>query len=118
MLTEDVKVHEIRGNTGLPPFEAIINTLIMVLIRGIMDDDTATEMDTFIRMVREFPVRTGLFTFSLPVFALLQLLNGVIHEGSLVYIGTFVVLAIASSVLLARYQIAVYRRRRLSRRWL
>ncbi|WP_418285256.1 hypothetical protein [Halorubrum sp. DTA46] len=82
-----------------------------------MDDTTATETDTFIRMAREFPIRTGLFTFSLPVFALLQLLNGILHGGSLVYIGSFVVLAIASSVLLAQYQLAAYRRQRLSRRW-
>ncbi|WP_418282546.1 hypothetical protein [Halorubrum sp. DTA98] len=83
-----------------------------------MDDNVATEMDTFIRMAREFPIRTSLFTFSLPVFALLQLLNGVLHGGSLLYIGSFVVLAIASSVLLAQYQLAVYRQQRLSRRWL
>lgn len=83
-----------------------------------MDDNVASEMDAFIRMAREFPVRTGLFTFSLPVFALLQLLNGILHGGSLLFIGGFVVLAIACSVLLAQYQIAVYRKQRLSRQWL
>lgn len=80
-----------------------------------MDDTVASEMDAFIRMAREFPVRTGLFTFSLPVFALLQLLNGVVHGGSLLFIGGFVVLALACSGLLAQYQLAVYRQRRLSR---
>lgn len=83
-----------------------------------MEDTVTTEIDTFVRMAREFPVRTGLFTFSLPVFALLQLLNGVLHGGSMVFIGSFVVLAIACSVLLAQYQLAVYRKRRLSREWL
>jgi hypothetical protein len=90
----------------------------MIAIKQTMDDNVATEMDTFIRMTREFPVRTGLFTFSLPVFALLQLLNGVLNGGSLLFIGSFVVLAIACSVLLAQYQLAVYRQQRLSRRWL
>lgn len=83
-----------------------------------MDDNVANEMDRFRRMAREFPIRTGLFTFSLPVFALLQLLNGILHGGSLVIIGSFVVLTIACSVLLVQYQLAVYRQRRLSREWL
>jgi len=83
-----------------------------------MEDIVATKIDTFIRMAREFPVRTGLFTFSLPVFALLQLLNGILHGGSLPFIGGFVVLAIACSVLLGQYQLAVYRQRRLSRQLL
>lgn len=80
-----------------------------------MDDKMATEVDTFLQMARAFPVRTGVFTFSLPVFALLQLLNGAIHGSSLLFLGSFVVLAIACSVLLAQYQLAVYRQRRLSR---
>ncbi|MWV64921.1 hypothetical protein GRS48_08835 [Halorubrum sp. JWXQ-INN 858] len=79
-----------------------------------MDDNTASELDTFVRMARESPVRTGLLTFSLPLFALLQLLNGVLHGGSLLFIGSFLVLAIACSVLLAQYQLAIYRRQRLS----
>ncbi|WP_348607973.1 hypothetical protein [Halobaculum rarum] len=83
-----------------------------------MNDNVASEIDMFIRMAREFPIRTGLLTFSLPVFALLQLLNGVLHGGSLLFIGAFVALAIACSVLLAQYQLAVYRQQRLSRQWL
>lgn len=77
-----------------------------------------SEINTFVRMAREFPIRTSLFTFSLPVFALLQLLNGILHGNSLLFIGSFVVLAIACSVLLAQYQLAVYRQQRLSRQWL
>lgn len=82
-----------------------------------MDDTAAGEMGTFVRMAREFPVRTALFTFGLPVFALLQLLNGLLHGGSLPFIGGFLALTVACSVLLARYQLAVYRRRLLSREW-
>lgn len=79
-----------------------------------MDDNIASELDTFIQMSRESPIQTGLFIFSLPMFALLQLLNGVIHGGSLLFIGSFAVLAIACSVLLAQYQLAVYRQQQLS----
>jgi|AntRauTorcE11897_2_1112592.scaffolds.fasta_scaffold151007_2 hypothetical protein len=80
-----------------------------------MDDTVAADMDAFVRMARESPVRTGVFTFSLPVFAILQLVNGLVHGGSLLFIAGFVVLALASSGLLAQYQLAVYRQRRLSR---
>lgn len=83
-----------------------------------MNRNMAGEMDAFVRMTREFPIRTGVFTFALPMFALLQLLNGVLHGGSLLLIGSFVLLAVACSVLLTRYQLAVYRQRRLSRRFL
>lgn len=79
-----------------------------------MDGDTATPMDTFCKMASEFPVRTGIFTFGLPLFALFQLLNGVVHGGSLFSISVFLALAVACSVLLTQYQIAVYRRRRLT----
>lgn len=83
-----------------------------------MEDTATAEIDTFVGMAREFPVRTGIFTFSLPAFALLQLLNGLVHGGSLRFIGGFVVLAVACSALLAQYQLAVYRQRRLAREWL
>lgn len=82
-----------------------------------MDDATLTDVDAFFRMAREFPVRTGIFTFGLPVFAFLQLLNGVINGGSLAFIAGFAVLAVACSLLLTQYQLAVYRRRRLTRQW-
>jgi len=83
-----------------------------------MNDTLASEMDAFLRMAREFPIRTSLFTFGLPLFALLQLLNGVVHGGSMLFIAAFTVLAVACSVLLTQYQLAVYRGRRLSREWL
>ncbi|MFC4449993.1 hypothetical protein [Halorussus aquaticus] len=75
-----------------------------------MSDD----QDLFLQMASEFPVRTGIYTFGLPVFALLQLINGFVHEGSLGYIGLFAVLMVAFSVKLTRYQIAVYRRQKVA----
>lgn len=83
-----------------------------------MDDEAFDEVDAFVRMAREFPVRTGIFTFGLPVFALLQLLNGLVHDGSLAMIGGLSAVAVVSSVALTRYQVAVYRRNRLVRRWM
>ncbi|NEU56913.1 hypothetical protein [Halorussus sp. MSC15.2] len=75
-----------------------------------MSDD----QDVFLQMASEFPVRTGIYTFGLPVFALLQLINGFVHEGSLGYIGLFAVLMVAFSVKLTLYQIAVYRRQKVA----
>ena len=72
------------------------------------------DTDLFFRMAYEFPVRTTIFTFGLPAFGLLQLLNGFVHEGSLIYIGVFSALAVALSVVLTQYHMAVYRRRRVA----
>jgi predicted membrane chloride channel (bestrophin family) len=74
-------------------------------------DDT----ETFLRMSREFPVRTAIFTFGLPVFAALQFVNGVVHGGALVYIALFGVLAVVWSIFLTRYHTAAYRRQQLAR---
>ncbi len=82
-----------------------------------MDDKELDDVAVFFRMAREFPVRTSLFTFGLPVFALLQLLNGFIYNGSLVFIGLFAVLVTAVSVNLTQYYIAVYRRQQLTHWW-
>lgn len=85
------------------------------VIGGELTDDGGTDdHDTFFRMASEFPVRTGLYTFGLPVFALLQLINGFVHDGSLVYIGLFAALVVAFSVLLTQYQVAVYRRKNIA----
>ncbi len=67
-------------------------------------------------MAADFPIRTGIFTFGLPVFALLQLINGVVHDGSVVYIGLFGALAVAFSVILTQYQVAAYRKEKLTGR--
>lgn len=83
-----------------------------------MNDETLDEFGSFVRMAREFPVRTAIFTFGLPVFALAQLINGYVHGGALAVIGAFAVVAVACSVALTRYHVAVYRRERLVRRWL
>ena len=82
-----------------------------------MDDKVTDDWDVFIRMAREFPVRTGIFTFGLPVFGLLQLINGVVYDGSLLFIGVFAALMVAYSIQLTRYHIATYRREKLVHRW-
>ena len=79
-----------------------------------MDDVTTDDRSVFFKMASEFPVRTGIYTFGLPVFALLQLINGYVHEGSLVYIGLFAALAVALSVMLTRYHVAIYRRKKVT----
>lgn len=82
-----------------------------------MDDDGFCERAAFVRMAREFPLRTCIFTFGLPVFALLQLINGFLHGGPLHYIAGFSVLAVGCSVMLTRCHVAAYRRQRLVSRW-
>jgi len=81
-----------------------------------MDDELLDDTTVFLQMARDFPVRTGIFTFGLPVFALLQFINGYLHQGSLLFIGLFVVLLVLFSIQLTRYQVATYRRVRLERR--
>lgn len=82
---------------------------------GEMDTGVMNDYRAFVRMAREFPVRTGIFTFGLPVFALLQLVNGFVHGGSVLYIGVFAALAVVFSVMLTRYHVAIYRRKKLTR---
>lgn len=83
-----------------------------------MGDNTADgatdDRSAFFRMASEFPVRTCIYTFGLPVFALLQLINGLVHDGPLVFIGFFGVLVVALSVILTRYHVAVYRRKKVA----
>jgi hypothetical protein len=77
-------------------------------------DDLADDRTAFLRMAREFPVRTAIFTFGLPVFALLQFVNAHVHGASMAAVGLFSLGALACSVLLTRYHLARYRRRRLA----
>jgi hypothetical protein len=70
---------------------------------------------TFSRMAREFPVRTGLFTFGPLVLALILLANSHIHDGSLLYTIAFAVLLVAYSVQITRYHLATFQRTTLSR---
>ncbi|WP_224449330.1 hypothetical protein [Haloprofundus salilacus] len=76
------------------------------------------QMDLFFRMAREFPVRTGIFTFGLPLFALLQLINGIVYGGSLPLIGLFAALTAAYSVHVTTYHVAAYRREQLAQEWI
>ena len=71
------------------------------------------ELATFRRMACEFPVRTAIFSFGLPVFACLQVVNGFVNDGALLLIGLFAALLIAYSVRITRYHVAVYRRKQL-----
>lgn len=80
-----------------------------------MDDGVTDDHDAFLQMAIEFPIRTSLYTFGLPVFALLQMINGFVHGGSLTFIGFFAVLAVAFSVILTRYHVAIYRRRKFTK---
>ena len=82
-----------------------------------MSSKKTGDVDAFFRMAREFPVRTGIFTLGLPAFALLQLINGIVYDGSLAFIGIFAAVAVAFSVQLTRYHVAVYRREKLVRWW-
>lgn len=69
------------------------------------------DRDLFVHMSRQFPVRTFIFSFGLPLFALFQLVNGYVNQGSLVLIALFSLLLTGFSVKLTQYQVAVYRRR-------
>lgn len=73
--------------------------------------DWATELDLFARMARTHPVRTLIFTFGLPLFGLAQLVTGLLTGNALVPVTTFFGLTVVVSLLLTRYQVAVFGRR-------
>ncbi|MFB6178401.1 MAG: hypothetical protein ABEI77_01595 [Halorientalis sp.] len=83
-----------------------------------MDDELSDDTTVFLQMARDFPLRTGIFTFGLPLFGLLQLVNGYINQESLLVIGGFVALLVLFSAQLTRYQLANYRRAQLTEQWL
>lgn len=68
---------------------------------------------TFYGMARALPARTALFTFGPPAFWLLQLVNGYLNGGSLPLIGVLGVVMLAFTVLVTRYNMAVYQLSRL-----
>lgn len=68
-----------------------------------------------LRMAREYPLRTGLYTVGLPVLGLLHLLNGLLTDVSLLLVGVLFAYAVVCSALLTRHHLAVYRRERLTR---
>lgn len=74
-----------------------------------------TDRETFLRMAREFPLRTALYSFGLPVFALLQLVNVVVFDGSMLIVGAFASLMVLCSIVLTRYHVAIYRRQEVER---
>jgi predicted lysophospholipase L1 biosynthesis ABC-type transport system permease subunit len=79
-------------------------------------DGPTDERALFVQMAREFPVRTVIFSFGLPIFALAQVVNGVLNSAALAVVTLFALATVAFSVQLTRYQVAVYRRRRTADR--
>lgn len=79
-----------------------------------MDNAATNDRDAFVQMASEFPVRTLVYTCSLPVFGLLQLINGIVHGGSVGYIALFAAVLVVFSVMLTQYHVAIYRRKKLT----
>jgi hypothetical protein len=73
-----------------------------------------TDWHLFRQMAGTFPVRTLIFSFGLPIFGLLQVVNGYLNQGNMGLILLFAVLAASVSVFLTRYQLAIYNRRLLT----
>ena len=69
---------------------------------------------TLIRMTREFPARTGLFTVGPVLFALLQLINCYVHGVSLLVAGGLAAVLVAYSVVVTQYHLAHFRRAELT----
>ena len=76
--------------------------------------DAPDDPTLFVRMARSFPVRTLIFSFGLPLFALCQLANAYLHDASLPVIALLSAVVVAFSLTVTRYQIAAYRRRTLT----
>lgn len=75
------------------------------------------DRSAFLRMARDYPYRTGLYTVGLPLLGVLQLLNGLVNGGSLLILAFLCAYAAVCSVLLTRHHLAVYRREHHTRRW-
>jgi len=71
------------------------------------------EKDAFVQMAQDFPLRTCLFTFALPLVALGQLIHGLLTDGAILATTAFGLLVVAYTVVFTRYQVATYRRRQL-----
>lgn len=80
-----------------------------------LTDDVA-EFEIFLEMAREFPVRTGIFTFGLPVFAALQAVNTLFSDGSTAIVAGFGALMVVFSIGLTRYHVAAFRREKIEQR--
>ena len=77
-------------------------------------DGSAGERDAFLAMAREFPVRTVILSLGLPLFAVVQVVNASVSRAPVLFVGLFALLTIVFSVRLTQYQVAVYRRRRVT----
>lgn len=71
---------------------------------------SARDGETVVRLAREFPVRTGLFTVGPLLIALAQIAIAFVHDVSLLATGSFAAVMVAYAVLVTRYHLAAYRR--------
>ncbi|MFB6129879.1 MAG: hypothetical protein ABEJ28_03550 [Salinigranum sp.] len=69
-------------------------------------------------MCREFPVRTALFSFGLPLIALLQVGNAYVFDGPVFGVAVFAALVLTLSVQATRHQLAVFHRDTISEKWI
>lgn len=76
--------------------------------------DAPDDLTLFVRMAQSFPVRTLIFSFGLPLFALCQLAIAYLHDGSLPVIALLSAVVVGFSLTVTRYQMATYRRRTLT----
>lgn len=82
-----------------------------------MHDNVSNDIDVFLRMAREFPIRTSVFTFVPLLFALLQFANTYVNGGSLLATGGFSAAVVGYAVLINRYHLAAFHRMTLSSIW-
>lgn len=72
------------------------------------------DQPSFAHMCRAFPVRTGLFTLGPLAVAAAQLVNASVNGGSLLAVVAVAAVTCAFSLLVTRFHLAAFRRRRVS----
>lgn len=73
------------------------------------------ERDSFGRMVRTHPVRTGLFTAGPVIFGLLQFFNSYLNDGSILFaLGLCVAMGVFSAMV-TRYHLVTFRLTQLTK---
>lgn len=73
------------------------------------------ELPSFGEMCRASPIRTALFTFGPLVVGAAQVLNGLVHDSNLWLLAVVAAVTVLYSLLVTGYQLAVFRRRAVSR---
>jgi hypothetical protein len=74
-----------------------------------------TDEVSFWEMYRELPVRTTLASVVPVLLGLAQMVNGYVHEVALARTGVFAVVMTFAAVLVTRYHLVEFYRRRLQR---